>query len=53
VQYYGQTNLDTGAYKSYEGSTSWSGLTITEPLTKRFWLSNDREFKEVQPIVFK
>lgn len=53
VQFYGQTNLDTGAYKSYEPANIDSGLTATEPLTKRFWLSSDREFKETQPVVFK
>ena len=52
VQFYGQTNLDTCAYGSYASDASgWEGLTVTEPATGRFWLSNDREFKEVTPII--
>jgi hypothetical protein len=61
VQFYGQTNLDTCAYGSYSYQTShgeekpdeWCGLTVTEPATGKFWFVNDREFKEVQPVVFQ
>lgn len=61
VQFIGQTNLDTGAYKSYgtlnrynsPDIVEWAGLTITEPETQKFWFVNDREFKEVQPVIFK
>jgi serine/threonine protein phosphatase 1 len=52
VQFYGQTNLDTMAYGSYyEDAPDWCGLTFTEPETGRFWFVNDKEFKEVQPVV--
>jgi Calcineurin-like phosphoesterase len=55
----GQTNLDTCAYGSYmyyhAGSPQWPdpwcGLTVTEPATGKFWLVNDREFKETQPVI--
>ncbi len=60
IQFYGQTNLDTMAYGSYgspggygyaaEPPPDWAGLTVTEPETGKFWLVNDRVFKEVQPI---
>jgi serine/threonine protein phosphatase 1 len=61
VQFYGQTNLDTCAYGSYSYQTShgeekpdeWCGLTVAEPATGKFWFVNDREFKEVQPVVFQ
>jgi hypothetical protein len=59
VQFYGQTNLDTMAYGSYSYQTPhgeeepdpWCGLTVTEPATGKFWFVNDREFKEVEPVV--
>lgn len=61
VQFFGQTNLDTMAYGSYGQSggygyastpgPEWAGLTITEPATGKFWLVNDREFKETKPLV--
>lgn len=59
VQFTGQTNLDTMAYGSYEvagkygtkEAPEWCGLTVTEPETGKFWLVNDREFKEVKPVV--
>ncbi len=52
VQFYGQTNLDTMAYASYyTDAAGWEGLTFTEPATGKFWLVNDREFKQVEPVV--
>ncbi len=52
LRFFGQTNLDTKAYGSYHlNPKSWCGLTITEPLTDRFWFSNDREFKETQAVI--
>jgi serine/threonine protein phosphatase 1 len=59
VQFFGQTNLDTMAYASYKGCSEyddppeWCGLTVTEPLTGKFWFVNDREFKEVSPVIIK
>lgn len=53
----GQTNLDTCAYGSYgNGATGGepsreNGLTVTEPLTDKFWLSNHYGVEEVQPYV--
>lgn len=53
----GQTNLDTCAYGSYpKGSTGGEpprehGLTITEPLTDKFWFSNFYGVEETQPYV--
>lgn len=59
VTVFGQTNLDTAAYSSYWPKDShhlhefdeWKGLTVTEPETGKFWLVNDRTFKEVEPLV--
>jgi len=58
VTMYGQTNLDTQAYGSYEPKSrilneyhEWQGLTVTEPETGKFWLVNDRTFKEVEPLI--
>lgn len=62
ITYKGQTNLDTQAYRSYrsvidyhgvEKFDEYCGLTITEPETGKFWFSNDRVFKEIEPIVVK
>jgi len=61
VTFIGQTNLDTMAYGSYpyksaynDGSPElWCGLTVTEPETGKFWLVNDREFKQVEPVVIQ
>jgi serine/threonine protein phosphatase 1 len=48
----GQTNLDTGAYKSYqEDPAIWAGLTVTEPLTGKFWITNAEGTKETTNIV--
>jgi len=52
LRFFGQTNLDTQAYGSYQiNPKDWCGLTITEPLTDRFWFCNDREFRETEPVV--
>ena len=59
IQFFGQTNLDTMAYASYKGRSEyeeppeWCGLTVTEPLTGKFWLVNDRVFKEVKPVIIE
>lgn len=58
-RYKGQTNLDTGAYYCYGEKTpygmkeapAWAGLTITEPLTDRFWRATPTSFEEVQPLI--
>lgn len=43
------TNLDTYAYGTTKPRTApEDGLTITEPLTDRFWLTNNEGTKEVQ-----
>lgn len=52
VQFYGQTNLDTMAFGSYRtDAQGWEGLTVAEPLTGKFWFANDREFKQVEPVI--
>lgn len=54
VQFYGQTNLDTMAYGSYlPDAKGWEGLTVAEPVTGKFWFVNDKEFKQVEPVIFK
>jgi serine/threonine protein phosphatase 1 len=45
----GQTNLDTGAFRTKRDS--WAGLSVAEPLTGKFWTINEKEVREVQPIV--
>jgi serine/threonine protein phosphatase 1 len=42
-------NLDTGAYASYSNEDD-AGLTITEPLTNRFWTTNLEGTQEVKPV---
>ena len=54
VNFYGQINLDTGAYMSYDAAAPrWAGLSITEPATDRFWRATANSFSEVEPVVFK
>lgn len=54
ITFKGQTNLDTQAYKSYDANPEvYCGLTVTEPSTGLFWFANDREFKEIKPIVIE
>lgn len=45
----GQTNLDTGAFRV--DMNDWAALTIAEPLTGKFWTTNDTGTREVQPLV--
>lgn len=52
VRFKGQTNLDTCAYGSTSKDASdWMGLTVTEPLTDKFWLVNRAGVQEVEPWV--
>lgn len=60
VRFMGQTNIDTGAYMSTRNvgpysneapSPPWSGLTITEPLTDRFWQARELGVVEIEPVV--
>lgn len=51
VRFYGQTNIDTGAHKSYEKNSTWGFLTITEPLTDRFWKATASTFEEISPTI--
>jgi serine/threonine protein phosphatase 1 len=44
----GQTNLDTMAFGV--GRRPWAGLTVTEPLTGKFWTVSD-DIREVRPVV--
>jgi len=54
-----QTNIDTCAYDSYTGDgpyapyfpKGWEGLTVVEPRAGKYWLVNDREFRETTPAV--
>ena len=48
----GQTNLDTGAFYSYNPERNpWAGLTATEPLTGKFWITNSEGTKETTNVV--
>lgn len=61
LRVYGQTNLDTGAYRSYDvqleddgfwrASDKWAGLTFTEPETDKFWIVKEDGVHEIEPIV--
>lgn len=53
LRFKGQTNIDTGAFKTlpHWGNSEWAGLTITEPATDRFWKASLTEFKEIQPTI--
>lgn len=63
TRFRGQTNLDTGAYASffYPGGpyssgrepTEWAGLTVTEPLTDRFWKVTEGKVEEIQPTIIE
>lgn len=56
MRFMGQTNLDTGAFLTYgersaygmNPAPKWAGLTITEPLTDRFWKATPTSFEETQ-----
>jgi len=52
TRFKGQTNLDTRAFSSFgEYAEPWTGLTVTEPLTDRFWTAKRDGVFEVEPIV--
>lgn len=59
IQFFGQTNLDTMAFGSYQIPNrhndgvppDWAGLTFVEPLTNKFWLVTRNEVKETEPII--
>lgn len=62
TRYKGQTNLDTCAFGSVKRDgglaysteptpEEWCGLTITEPLTDRFWTATYHGVKEVSPLI--
>lgn len=51
LTYFGQTNLDTMAYSSYEEPDKSWGLTVTEPASGKFWCVSDNKFEEVKPII--
>lgn len=51
TRYKGQTNIDTGAYGSYDERDPWRGLTFTEPATDRFWTVFKDRIEEVSPLV--
>lgn len=45
----GQTNLDTGAFRA--NRDDWAGLTMTEPLTNRFWTIKKDGVHSVEPLI--
>ncbi len=48
----GQVNLDTAAYSLFGARpTEWAGLTVTEPLTNKFWTTNFEGTREVECLV--
>jgi hypothetical protein len=52
VRFKGQTNIDTCAYGSTTPSAvDWMGLTVTEPLSDKFWHVSGAGVKEVEPFV--
>lgn len=42
-------NIETGAF--LVGHRKWAGLTIAEPLTGKFWKTNNEGTQEVTPVV--
>lgn len=49
TRFRGQTNLDTGAFRTSASSfPDWAGLTICEPETRSFWLARPEGVKEVE-----
>lgn len=44
-------NIDTGSFLSGRPRYEWAGITLTEPLTNRFWKTTSTETKEVELIV--
>lgn len=61
TRFFGQTNLDTGAYKSYTVDNGpyggirtpepWAALTVTEPATDKFWKVRENGVEEVEVLV--
>lgn len=61
TRFKGQTNLDTRAFSSFgalgdpwssaPAPEPWTGLTVTEPLTDRFWTAKYTGVYEVKPII--
>lgn len=52
TRYKGQTNIDTGAFMSMRQDVpTWAGLTMTEPLTDKFWLAGASGVIETQPLI--
>lgn len=60
TRFRGQTNLDTQAFGSCKDDgpynrdpvpADWKGLTVTEPLTDKFWLANYYGVKETEVVV--
>lgn len=45
----GQTNIDTGAYKSYS-EKSWPALTCVQLDTWKFYQATETEFRVVEPV---
>ena len=50
-----RTNIDTGGFLSYDRprmpAEDWAGLTMAEPLTRGFWIANDRGVTETAPLL--
>lgn len=42
--------LDTGAFLAGRGRNAWAGLTLTEPLTDRFWTATADGVREVSAV---
>jgi serine/threonine protein phosphatase 1 len=54
VRYRGQTNIDTGAFISMQkDAAKWAGLTMTEPLTDKFWMASAEGVCEINPVVIE
>lgn len=52
ARFKGQTNIDTGAFHSVKDRPpTWAGLTVTEPLTDKFWHCSEEGVQEVSPVV--
>jgi hypothetical protein len=43
-----RVNIDTGAF--LVGQREWAGLIMVEPLTGKFWKTNNEGTKEVEPV---
>lgn len=46
----GQTNIDTGAYLSYDGDRAWAALTCIELNTWTFYQATETEFRQIDPV---